>query len=106
MGHRVDGRPPAQGGSHELFGFSDESRGLSTTGRIEKAEEGDLEVEAGDATAFWVVAARFHFLAQDRPDIQFAAKEVRRSMSSPTRGPWASLKRLARHLVLPASVAR
>ncbi len=58
----------------KYLGFTGESKGLSTTGRVEEAEESELEVEAGDATAFRAVAARINFLAQDRPDIQFAAK--------------------------------
>ncbi len=88
----------------KYFGFSDESRGLSATGRIEEAEEDELEVEAGDATAFRDVAARINFLAQDRSDIQFSAKEVCRTTSSPTRGSWARLQRLARYLVSHAEV--
>ena len=35
----------------------------------------------------------------DRPDIQYATKEVCRSMSSPTKGDKKKLKRLARYLV-------
>ena len=38
-------------------------------------------------------------MAQDRTDVQFAVKELCRSMSNPTVGDWAALKRLGRYLV-------
>ena len=83
----------------EYFGLTGDAKGLSTTGRTELVEDDDSEVEEDEATAFRAVAARVNFLAQDRPDLQFAAKEACRSMSCPTRNSWASLKRLARYLV-------
>ena len=46
----------------KYFGFSGESKGLSSTGKVEEAEESELEVEAGDATAFRAVMARINFL--------------------------------------------
>ena len=45
------------------------------------------------------MAARANFLALDRPDIQFAVKEVARRMARPRWSDWALLKRLARYLV-------
>jgi hypothetical protein len=86
----------------KYFGFTAKSKGFNTTGKIEEADESVLEVEPDDATAFRAVAAWINYLAQDRPDIQFAAKEICRSMSSPTRNSWAALKRLARYLVVHA----
>ena len=44
------------------------------------------------------IVARANYLAPDRPDIAFAVNELARSMSSPTRGDWERLKRLARYL--------
>ena len=44
------------------------------------------------------VVARGNFLAQDRPDIRFAVKELCRRMSNPREHDWGSLKRLARYL--------
>ena len=38
-------------------------------------------------------------MAQDRTDIQYAVKELSRSMSKPTEGDWGALKRLGRYLV-------
>ena len=45
------------------------------------------------------LAARANYLALDRADMQFAAKEVCRGMASPTRGDLRKLKRLARFLI-------
>jgi len=50
-------------------------------------------------TAFRGSAARANYLAADRLDCQFAAKEVCRWMSTPTQAAWQALKRLCRYLV-------
>ena len=57
------------------------------------------ELESADATQFRSIAARVNYLSADRPDLQFAAKELCRMMARPTAGCWAKLKRLARYLV-------
>ena len=43
--------------------------------------------------------ARANYLALDRPDIQYAVKEMCREMSNPTRGDLRRLRRLGRYLV-------
>ena len=58
----------------------------------------DKPLEPRLYTAFRAAAARANYLAQDRPDVMFAAKEVCRLMSSPTEGSWGALKRLCRYL--------
>ena len=45
------------------------------------------------------LAARANYLAQDRADIQFAAKEICRGMAQPNRGHLKRLRRLARYLI-------
>ena len=52
----------------------------------------------GEATRFRAVAARANYLAADRPDIQYAVKEICRSMSKPVEGDWHKLVRLGRYL--------
>ena len=49
-------------------------------------------------TRFRALAARANYLAADRPDVIFAAKEVCRLMSKPTDLGMAALKRLGRYL--------
>ena len=72
------------------------SRTLTSPGVDGSAEEDtpeDIAIYGLDATRFRGVAARCNYLAMDRPDIQFATKEICREMSSPTTG---SLRRLVR----------
>ena len=61
--------------------------------------ENDPELQTRHHTAFRGAAARANYLAADRPDCQFAAKEVCRWMSKPTEAAWSALKRLCRYLV-------
>ena len=67
--------------------------------------EHDKPLEERLHTAFRGAAARANYLAADRLDVQFAAKEVCRWMAKPTESSWAALKRLCRYLVgLPRMV--
>ena len=50
-------------------------------------------------TPFRAAAARCSYLCIDRPDCQFASKEVCRLMAAPTSRGWAALKRIARYLL-------
>ena len=52
----------------------------------------------GEAKVFRALAARANYLAADRLDIQFAAKEVCRDMAKPRRSSMTKMKRLARYL--------
>lgn len=45
------------------------------------------------------VAARLNYLAPDRPDIQYATKELCRTMAAPRVGDWSRLKRVVRYLL-------
>ena len=53
----------------------------------------------GDATLYRALAARANYLALDRPDQGFAAKELCRDFSSPTRLSVEKLKRLVRYVM-------
>ncbi len=50
-------------------------------------------------TAFRGAAARANYLAADRVDCQFAAKEICCCMAQPNQAAWNALKRLCRYLV-------
>jgi len=43
-------------------------------------------------------AARANYLAQDRADLSYAAKELCRRMSAPTEADWVALLRIVRYL--------
>ena len=84
----------------EAMGLEEWSKGLSCP--YEKSEqigeEGE-EMSKEDATEYRALAARANFLALDRLDIQFAVKELCRSMSAPKQESWSGIKRLARYLL-------
>ena len=58
----------------------------------------DTPLDPEKHTVFRGVAARGNYMAADRPDCQFACKEICRWMASPTTGGVHALKRLGRYL--------
>ena len=62
-------------------------------------EPEEEELPAADATSFGAIAARCNFLAIDRPDLMYAAKECSRKMAKPQNGDWSALKRIGRYLI-------
>ena len=73
---------------------------LSTPGNKDRDPHLDEEpLQGEEATAYRAAAARANYLAMDRADIQYAAKEVCRKMATPRRCDWQKVKRLARYLV-------
>ena len=62
----------------------------------DEPEEDELPAE--ECTRFRGIAARCNYLQPDRPDIQYAVKEVCRLMSRPTARAWVLLKRIGRYL--------
>ena len=86
----------------EELGMMANSNGLDKPCVRETAEEAAQShepLEVGEATRFRALAARANFLSLDRPDVQFAVKELCRDMAAPSTGSWQKLKRLARYLV-------
>jgi hypothetical protein len=78
------------------------SKGLDTPFvkvTLEDLEEESEALSKEESTEFRALAATANYLAQDRVDMQFAAKEICRDMASPTLKSWGKLKRLARYLV-------
>ena len=74
---------------------------VNTPGESRPWEEEKLsEQQLGEswATEYRAISARANYLAQDRPDIQFAVKEICRAMSSPTEWDKRKIKRLVRYL--------
>ncbi len=64
---------------------------------LDGTESEELSREEG--SVYRQLAARANYLAQDRPDLQFAVKELCREMSAPTTRSWRRLKRVARYLL-------
>ena len=77
------------------------SGGITTAGppQEESATEENKELLTGkDITLFRGVAARCNYLSLDRPDLQYAAKEICREMSAPTLQAFDKLKRIGQFL--------
>ena len=60
--------------------------------------ESDSPLPTSEHTRFRALAARANYLAADRPDCQFAAKEVCRWMAAPSELSMLAVKRLCRYL--------
>ena len=77
------------------------ARPMSTPGTIDRQPEDDDEKEltSKEATMYRRLVARLNYIAQDRPDIQYATKELCRHMADPRRGDVKAMKRIARYLV-------
>ncbi len=88
----------------------EESKAVNTPGEAGKPWLEGEEKEALDmakAAEYRALAARANYLAADRPDIQYATKEVCTGMATPTVGDRRKLKRMGRFLAAnPRVVAR
>ena len=74
---------------------------LSIPGVEGKDEDGEDDDEFGKAKAseYRGIAARFNYLAAERPDLQYATKEVCREMSAPSSGSWRRRVRIGRYVL-------
>ena len=61
--------------------------------------DADTPLEPAKQTPYRAVVARANYLASDRPELQYGAKEVCRWMSAPTELALKALKRLGRYVV-------
>ena len=85
----------------DYFKFKDNTAPLVSNGDKETKEE-EWKKEAlgkSEATAYRGLAARLNYMSQDCPDLQFIIKDVSQHMANPTRGSWASMKKVVRYLL-------
>jgi hypothetical protein len=61
-------------------------------------KEMEQHMKEGEKTRFRGVAARINYLAMDRSDLQFAAKDLCRKMANPEAKDWEKAQRIARYL--------
>ena len=66
--------------------------------RAWEIEENGEPLSVAEGREYRAMAARANYLAQDRFDIAFAAKECCRGMANPTKGDIKALRRLVRYL--------
>ena len=83
----------------EGLGLDNGCKAVATPGLKMEIEALKNDKSLEDLTGFRALAARANYLAQDRIDLQFAAKEVCRFMSAPTEASDGALKRLGRYLL-------
>ncbi len=78
----------------------DGSKSVGTPGVKDTMEQilSDKPLPREKTTPYRAVTARANYLAADRPDMQFASKEICRWMSSPTERSLVAVKRLGRFL--------
>ena len=67
-------------------------------GAEEEDNDEDVDIVGADLTRFRGVAARCNYLSFDRPDAQYATKEICREMSKPTTGSLRRLRRIGCYL--------
>ena len=75
--------------------LTEESKTVVTPGMNGPTQPGKTTLSDSQ---YRMLAARCNYLSQDRPDIQYATKEVCRKMSAPDEAAWGKLKRIARYL--------
>jgi hypothetical protein len=98
-GYEYEADPSHRAKILEALGLDEKSKELTVTGKVEESVSDEAELQGSEATSFRAVAARMNYLAQDSPDIQYAAKEVCRQMARPTAESWRKLKALARFVL-------
>ena len=92
---------PRQGGKLlEELGLGGESSVVTVPcGKVQAPQlSADTPLLISEHTGFRAHATRANYLAADRPECQFAAKEVCRDVANPTKLSQCALKRLGRYL--------
>ena len=86
----------------EMLGLkrATKSKELSSPGIKRTIDEVNnaVELDAEKAIIYRSICMRINYLAQDRPDIMFAAKELAKWMSKPSTLAWEMMKRCGRYL--------
>ena len=72
--------------------------GAKKVKEFERLESKGEILNPEEATSYRALAARTNYLALDRPDIAFAAKELCREFAAPTKQSYMKLKRMVRYL--------
>lgn len=85
----------------DYFGMGARTKMLAKNGYPDEENDsgsGELELADKEASAFRMLAARFNYMAQDNPHMQFAAKGLCRHMSKPKVKDIAKVNELVRFL--------
>ena len=73
---------------------------VGTPGEAGRPEDDvdNYDLKPAEHRKFRALAARANHFSMDRPDIQFAVKELCRAMSAPKKRDWDRLRRLGKYL--------
>ena len=80
----------------QQLGLTAKSKAVASPGVKDPTGLRGEELDAERHAIFRSAAMRLAYLAQDRPELAFAAKEVARCMSGPDEAAWQALKRAVR----------
>ena len=84
----------------QSLGLANALEAVVTPGLKQKVDAAaDTPLPANEAQAYRSLTMRAAYIAEDRPHLKFATKELARSMQCPTSGSWEALKRLGRYLL-------
>ena len=86
-------------GRHERISARIREAADDAEGSTGLADGGEMPLDAAQTTLFRATAARANYLALDRPDLSFCAKELCRRMSAPRQMDLLNLRRLCRYLL-------
>jgi hypothetical protein len=81
------------------LGLNTESKAVVTPGVKEPATADSTPLDADGREKYRSNTMRYAYLALDRPDLQFSAKELARNMQAPTQFDLEQLKRAGRYLL-------
>ena len=74
-------------------------RGSKVPGASEREGLDDpTPLSSAESMMYRAVSARMNYMAMDRADLQFTAKNLSRKMSAPTQGDWEKARRAARYI--------
>ena len=73
-------------------------KGAREVKQVEMQADENQKLTAESATTYRALSARCNYLAQDRPDLSYAAKELCRDFAAPSIRSWIRLKRAIRYL--------
>lgn len=82
------------------LGFDDTTKGMDNplAKDHDRAEEEDEALEDTDVKRYRRLAATVSYLAADKPDLQYVASVLGRTMANPIVRSWANLKKVARYI--------
>ena len=86
----------------KFWGLGEETKAATDMQTKVKAEDelnDKTELDKNASKLFRGMAARVNYMGQDRPDLQYAARDVCTEMAKPTVAGMAKLKKVARYLV-------